>query len=62
MFDEKAVFSPVFEQGDILLEVKYDNFLPGFIEQILSGVALDYDSVSKFILCSDKAKQLRFGI
>ena len=42
--------------------VKYDNFLPGFIEQILSGVALDYDSVSKFILCSDKAKQLRFGI
>lgn len=62
MFSEKAVFRPIFEQGDILLEVKYDNFLPGYIEQILSGVPLDYDSVSKFILCSDKAKQLRFGI
>lgn len=62
MFDEKARFAPVFERGEILLEIKYDNYLPAYIEQLLTGVTLNSDSVSKFILCSDKAKQLRYGI
>lgn len=62
MFDERARFTPVFERGEIILEIKYDSFLPAYIEQLLTGVELNSDSVSKFILCSDKAKLLRYGI
>lgn len=62
MFDEKARFMPVFERGEIILEVKYDNFLPAYIEQLLTGVELNSDSVSKFVMCSDKAKLLRYGV
>lgn len=62
IFDENAVYSPVFANDLIVLEVKYDNFLPGIIEELLRGVPLLQESVSKFVMCSDAYNAIRYGI
>lgn len=59
MFDENALYYPVFSTGEAVLEVKYDGFLPPYIKDLLSGLPLMQESVSKFILCKDKAKSMR---
>lgn len=59
MFDKKAIYYPVFRPGEAVLEVKYDNFLPLYLKEILSGLPLMQESVSKFILCTDKAQAMR---
>lgn len=52
--DGKPDFYNVFDRGEIILEVKYDSFIPMYIQELLSGVPLSRESVSKFVLCSDK--------
>ena len=47
-------FYNVFDNGGIILEVKYDSFIPMYIQELLSGVPLNRESVSKFVLCADK--------
>lgn len=47
-------FYNVFDRGEIILEVKYDSFIPMYVSELLSGVPLNRESVSKFVLCSDK--------
>ena len=55
---EKAVFYSVFDSGEILLEVKYDRFIPEYIQALLSGIPMTRESVSKFVLCSDKTLEV----
>lgn len=55
---EKAVFYNVFEGGEVILEVKYDRFIPAHIEALLSGIPMTRESVSKFVLCSDKTLEV----
>ena len=62
MFDERVRYSPVFPDNDIVLEVKYDNFIPPYIEELLSGVPMTQESVSKYVLCRDKFNAIRRGI
>lgn len=50
----KPDFYNVFNGGEIVLEVKYDSFIPMYIQELLSGVVLNRESVSKFVLCTDK--------
>lgn len=59
MFDKDALYFPVFKQGEAVLEVKYDRFLPLYIKDLLSGLPLMQESVSKFILCKDRAQAMR---
>lgn len=59
IFDSKAVYVPVFKGNEAVLEVKYDNFLPLYIQELLSGLPIMQESVSKFVLCTDKAMQFR---
>ncbi len=55
---ETTAFSPVI--GDnIVLEVKYDDFLPKYIEPLLSGFPFINESVSKFVLCTDKLLEVK---
>lgn len=60
IFDSNAVYIPVFKGNEAVLEVKYDNFLPSYIQELLSGLPIMQESVSKFVLCTDKAVQYSF--
>lgn len=53
-----ADFINVFNGGEIILEVKYDSFIPSYIQELLSGIPLTRESVSKFVLCSDKLTEV----
>ena len=59
LFDPDCVFSTVMPDNDIILEVKYDRFIPHHILQLLTGVSAMQESVSKFVLCSDRAGILK---
>lgn len=54
----RADFINVFKVGEIILEVKYDSFIPSYISDLLSGIPLTRESVSKFVLCSDKLTEV----
>lgn len=51
-------FYSVFENGEIILEVKYDSFMPSYIRDLLAGMPLNAESVSKYVLCRDFRKRL----
>lgn len=51
-------FYSVFENREIILEVKYDSFIPSYIRDILAGLPLNAESVSKYVLCRDFRKKL----
>ena len=51
---EKAAFYSVFDNDAVILEVKYDRFIPAHIQALLSGIPMTRESVSKFVLCTDK--------
>ena len=55
---EKADFYNAFDGGEIILEVKYDRFIPDHIQALLSGIPMTRESVSKFVLCSDKTLEV----
>ncbi|MBO6301962.1 MAG: polyphosphate polymerase domain-containing protein [Ruminiclostridium sp.] len=56
IFREDNVFCTVMPDNDIVLEVKYDSFMPDYVRQLLSGITAQQESVSKFILCSDRLR------
>ena len=51
---EEAVFYSVFDNDAIILEVKYDRFIPAHIQALFSGLPMTRESVSKFVYCTDK--------
>ena len=55
---EKAVFYSVFDSDTVILEVKYDRFIPAYIQALLGGLPMTRESVSKFVLCSDKTLEV----
>lgn len=62
MFSKDALYYPVLKGNEAVLELKYDNFLPSYVGEILSGLSLRQESVSKFTLCTDKAKMMKYGL
>ncbi len=61
MFDKDAFFSPVFDR-EIILEIKYDDYLPDSIEQALKGLNAPRLSVSKYVICYDKISEVRLYV
>lgn len=53
MFDENAFYSLVYPK-EIILEVKFDNYIPTSIQSVLQGLSACKQSVSKYIICCDK--------
>lgn len=52
--NEKTVFYDPLETEDRVLEIKYDDFLPGFIGRILESGNMNQVSFSKYKLCREK--------
>lgn len=44
----------VLERGKLILEIKYTQFLPTLIRQLLPGRATEFVAVSKYVACFDK--------
>ena len=56
-FFEKKIFArPVMPSGYHLMEVKYDEFLPGFIAQLLETSHMNQSSYSKYRLCREASE------
>ena len=51
MFDTTIPTYPVFDDPIEVLEVKYDEFLPTYLQAILSGVTAQRSAVSKYTWC-----------
>ncbi|MCR4779684.1 MAG: polyphosphate polymerase domain-containing protein [Ruminiclostridium sp.] len=59
LFGADNVYETVMPENEIVLEIKYDSFLPAHIAQVLTGISASEEAVSKFILCSDKLGEHR---
>ncbi|MBQ8170717.1 MAG: polyphosphate polymerase domain-containing protein [Oscillospiraceae bacterium] len=58
MFAEDAFYSPIYSK-EIILEIKYDSYLPASIQAVLQGLNSTRQSVSKYIICSDKLMEVK---
>ena len=58
MFDENAFFSPIYP-NEIILEVKFDSYIPESIQAALHGLNAPRQSVSKYIICCDKTTEVK---
>ena len=51
MFNKDIPTYPVFDDPVEILEVKYDEFLPSYIQSILSGITAQHSAISKYTHC-----------
>ncbi len=51
MFNKDIPTYPVFDDPVEILEVKYDEFLPSYLQSILSGVTAQRSAISKYTHC-----------
>jgi len=51
MFNKHIPTYPVFDDPLEILEVKYDEFLPSYIQSILSGITAQRSAISKYTHC-----------
>ena len=59
IFDRTLPTLPVLEPGKLVMEVKFTEFLPQIVRDILPGKAQEITAASKYVLCCDKASYLR---
>lgn len=51
LFDSNQFLTKVFDKDILILEVKYTNFLPRFISDLLNEIVAERCAVSKYVLC-----------
>ena len=51
IFDPRLLDIPVLDEGEVVLEVKYDAFLPAPVRELLHGVRKQRCAVSKYTKC-----------
>ena len=51
LFNDRLLTVPVLDEGEAVLEVKYDAFLPAPVRELLQGVPKQRCAVSKFARC-----------
>lgn len=59
LFDPSALTLPVFDDGSVIFEVKYDDVLPAFLRGIISSAHGPRLALSKFTLCLDKLQSFK---
>ena len=51
LFNAALPTYPVFDNPIEILEVKYDEFLPSYLQAVLSGITAQRSAVSKYVWC-----------
>lgn len=58
IFDASLPSISVLEPGKLVMEVKYTEFLPRILKDILPPRAAEFTAVSKYVLCCEKTRYL----
>lgn len=58
IFDPTLPALPVLEPGKCVMEVKFTEFLPQFVREILPDRASEFTEVSKYVLCYEKTEYM----
>ncbi len=58
IFDPSLPALPVLESGKCVMEVKFTEFLPNYVREILPDRASEFTAVSKYVLCYEKTAYL----
>ena len=58
IFDASLPTLPVLEDGKCVMEVKYTEFLPKVIREVLPDRASEFTAVSKYVLCYEKTEYM----
>lgn len=58
IFDSALPALPVLEPGKCVMEVKYTEFLPQALREILPDRASEFTAVSKYVLCYEKTEYM----
>jgi len=58
IFDPTLPTLSCLESGKCVMEVKYTEFLPGFVREILPDRASEFTAVSKYVLCYEKTEYM----
>lgn len=59
IFDKELVTVPVFPDGSVIFEIKYDELLPTYIRDLVSTAHGERIALSKFCLCRDALSLLK---
>lgn len=51
LYASSAAMIPVLEPDEVILEVKFDDFLPGYLSDVLEDIPKNPMAISKFALC-----------
>lgn len=58
IFDSTLPALPALEPGKLVMEVKFTEFLPQIVRDMLPPAGSEFAAVSKFVLCCDKTQYL----
>lgn len=58
IFDDTLPALPVLEDGKCVMEVKFTEFLPQFVREVLPDRASEFTAVSKYVLCYEKTEYM----
>ena len=51
LFDTHQSMMPVLEDNQVILEVKFDDYLPGYLRDVLADIPKIPMAISKFAMC-----------
>ena len=57
MFAPDCIYEDVMPDKDLVLEIKYDEFIPDHILHLFTDIPNIRESVSKYVICSDKLRE-----
>lgn len=61
MFDERFITAAILPEHVMVLEVKYDDYLPDFVKTTLRTAMTEKCAVSKYVMCAQKMRSMRIG-
>lgn len=59
IFDKDMDTLPVFENGSVIFEIKYDQYIPSHIVDIIASLRGTKMSLSKFCMCKEKLLEVK---
>lgn len=60
MFSKEQCVQKVLQDNIMVMEVKYDEYLPVHIKSILQGVPTEQCAISKYVMCREEKRRVNF--
>lgn len=60
MFSENLITTPIFPNQSVIFEVKYNDFIPTYISNMISQSFGSKLALSKFVMCREKLMEVKF--